>query len=187
MAVTLGTAIPVGPPPALTGSVHSWDVSTGVDGPGTRFVVFLAGCPLTCLYCHNPDTWRMSDGTRTGVDAVVAEAAGHAAFIHAAAWRRDPHRRRTAAPTRLLHRAVPPLQARTRAAHGTGHLRLPRRPGGRPAAGRRRPRPARHQVLGPRPPPAPHRATPGTHTGLRPCGWPTSARRCGSGSCSSQG
>ncbi|GGV35159.1 pyruvate formate-lyase-activating enzyme [Kitasatospora herbaricolor] len=84
MAVTLGTAVPVGPPPARTGSVHSWDVSTGVDGPGTRFVVFLAGCPLTCLYCHNPDTWRMPDGTRTGVDAVVTEARRHAAFIHAA-------------------------------------------------------------------------------------------------------
>ena len=41
----------------VTGSVHSWDLSTGVDGPGTRFVVFTAGCPLRCAYCHNPDTW----------------------------------------------------------------------------------------------------------------------------------
>ena len=46
-------------------SVHSWDLSTGVDGPGTRFVLFLAGCPLRCLYCHNPDTWHMRDGTPT--------------------------------------------------------------------------------------------------------------------------
>ncbi|MFE7515463.1 4Fe-4S cluster-binding domain-containing protein, partial [Streptomyces sp. NPDC057540] len=50
------------------GSVHSWDLSTGVDGPGTRFVTFLSGCPLTCLYCHNPDTWRMRNGTRTSAD-----------------------------------------------------------------------------------------------------------------------
>ena len=27
-------------PGTVTGSVHSWDLSTGVDGPGTRFVVF---------------------------------------------------------------------------------------------------------------------------------------------------
>jgi pyruvate formate lyase activating enzyme len=48
-----------------TGWVHSWDLSTGVDGPGTRLVVFLSGCPLRCLYCQNPDTWCKHDGTRT--------------------------------------------------------------------------------------------------------------------------
>lgn len=68
---------------AQPGSVHSWDVSTGVDGPGTRFVVFLQGCPLRCLYCHNPDTWRMRDGTRTTADALVQEAAKLLPFIRA--------------------------------------------------------------------------------------------------------
>ncbi len=33
----------------VTGRIHSWDLSTGVDGPGTRFVLFLSGCPLRCL------------------------------------------------------------------------------------------------------------------------------------------
>ncbi|MFB9372314.1 4Fe-4S cluster-binding domain-containing protein, partial [Kitasatospora albolonga] len=81
MAVTLGTEIPVGAlTGALTGSVHSWDLSTGVDGPGTRFVTFLAGCPLTCLYCHNPDTMKMRNGRRTTADAVVAEAAKYTTF-----------------------------------------------------------------------------------------------------------
>jgi pyruvate formate lyase activating enzyme len=46
------------------GWVHSWDLSTGVDGPGTRLVAFLSGCPLRCLYCQNPDTWCKHDGTR---------------------------------------------------------------------------------------------------------------------------
>ncbi|MGW6395135.1 pyruvate formate-lyase-activating protein [Streptomyces sp. NPDC055103] len=74
------------------GSVHSWDLSTGVDGPGTRFVTFLSGCPLTCLYCHNPDTWRMRNGTgvppsgsrgSTSADDVIAEAGKYVRFIAA--------------------------------------------------------------------------------------------------------
>ncbi|MFE7409582.1 pyruvate formate-lyase-activating protein [Streptomyces laurentii] len=64
-----------------SGFLHSWDLSTGVDGPGTRFVTFLSGCPLTCLYCHNPDTWRMRDGTRTSADDVIAEAGKYTRFI----------------------------------------------------------------------------------------------------------
>jgi pyruvate formate lyase activating enzyme len=68
----------------VEGSVHSWDLSTGVDGPGTRFVTFLSGCPLTCLYCQNPDTWRIRDGRRTAADDLVAEAAKYTAFIAAA-------------------------------------------------------------------------------------------------------
>ncbi len=45
------------------GSVHSWELVTAVDGPGTRMTTFLSGCPLRCLYCHNPDTMEMRRGT----------------------------------------------------------------------------------------------------------------------------
>ncbi|SDU82716.1 pyruvate formate-lyase-activating protein [Arcanobacterium phocae] len=45
------------------GSVHSWELVTAVDGPGTRLTTFFAGCPLRCLYCHNPDTLKMKEGT----------------------------------------------------------------------------------------------------------------------------
>jgi pyruvate formate lyase activating enzyme len=68
----------------VVGSVHSWDVSTGVDGPGTRFVVFTAGCPLRCLYCHNPETWHMRDGQQIESARLIAEAAAFAPFIGAA-------------------------------------------------------------------------------------------------------
>ena len=68
----------------ITGSVHSWDLSTGVDGPGTRFVVFTAGCPLRCVYCHNPDTWFARNGRRMSAAEVLARAARYRQFIGAA-------------------------------------------------------------------------------------------------------
>lgn len=54
-----------------TGAVHSWDLSTGVDGPGTRFGLFLSGCQLRCVYCQNPDTWSERDGAVESVDDVL--------------------------------------------------------------------------------------------------------------------
>ncbi len=66
---------------SVTGRVHSWDLSTGVDGPGTRFVLFTSGCPLRCLYCANPDTWHMRDGREATVDEVMAEIDKYRDFL----------------------------------------------------------------------------------------------------------
>jgi pyruvate formate lyase activating enzyme len=67
--------------PASDGVIDSWDLSVGVDGPGTRFVVFTCGCPLRCLYCQNPETWRMRDGRTVTADEVMAQVERYRRFI----------------------------------------------------------------------------------------------------------
>src|SRR5215470_6502181 len=44
------------------GFLHSFTTGSAVDGPGIRVVAWTTGCQFRCLYCHNPDTWTMSNG-----------------------------------------------------------------------------------------------------------------------------
>lgn len=37
--------------------IHSIESMAALDGEGIRYGVFFTGCPLRCVYCHNPDTW----------------------------------------------------------------------------------------------------------------------------------
>ena len=44
------------------GFLHSFTTGSTVDGPGVRVVGWTTGCHWRCLFCHNPDTWNMSNG-----------------------------------------------------------------------------------------------------------------------------
>ena len=53
------------------GFLHSFTTGSTVDGPGVRVVAWLTGCQWRCRYCHNPDTWTMSNG----IPVTIAKAA----------------------------------------------------------------------------------------------------------------
>lgn len=60
-------------PEQKTGHVHSVESFGTVDGPGTRMVIFMQGCPMRCQYCHNPDTWKTVGGTPMTVEELLAK------------------------------------------------------------------------------------------------------------------
>lgn len=55
----------------VLGRVHSIETFGAVDGPGLRYILFLQGCPMRCLYCHNPDTWDTKGGRMMSVKEVL--------------------------------------------------------------------------------------------------------------------
>jgi pyruvate formate lyase activating enzyme len=55
------------------GFLHSFTTGSTVDGPGVRVVAWTAGCTWRCLYCHNPDTWMMSNGIPVTVERAIEE------------------------------------------------------------------------------------------------------------------
>ena len=57
----------------MLGYIHSKESFGTVDGPGIRYVLFMQGCPMRCLYCHNPDTWEFPGGTPVLPKQIIEE------------------------------------------------------------------------------------------------------------------
>lgn len=65
----------------VMGRIHSVESFGALDGPGIRYVLFLQGCPLRCVYCHNPDSWCAEGGQLIGSADVVRDILRYKNFI----------------------------------------------------------------------------------------------------------
>lgn len=65
----------------LIGKVNSIETMGLVDGPGIRIVIFMQGCKLRCLYCHNPETWSCDCGNNMSVDELVEKILRYKNYI----------------------------------------------------------------------------------------------------------
>ncbi len=64
----------------MIGYIHSTESFGSVDGPGVRFVIFTAGCPMRCKFCHNPDTWNIKAGEAQTADELLKKAIRYKAY-----------------------------------------------------------------------------------------------------------
>lgn len=74
-------ALEVAPGPSTEGFVEAVETCGAVDGPGLRYVVFLRGCPLRCLYCHNPETQGRPRGEAKTAAAVLDDVLRYKPFL----------------------------------------------------------------------------------------------------------
>ncbi len=65
----------------MEGYIHSTESFGTVDGPGIRFVIFFQGCPMRCLYCHNPDSWTPQIGQLRSSDSLLSEFDRYKEFL----------------------------------------------------------------------------------------------------------
>ncbi len=67
----------------MGGFIHSFESLAAVDGEGLRYAVFLSGCPMRCVYCHNPDTWQRDRGTVMEAEELARKVARYKPYFGA--------------------------------------------------------------------------------------------------------
>ena len=65
------------------GFLHSFTTGSAVDGPGIRLVAWTTACMFRCQYCHNPDTWTLSNGIPVPLDKAIEEIRKYAPGLKA--------------------------------------------------------------------------------------------------------
>lgn len=55
----------------MFGKISDIETMGLVDGPGMRLVLFMSGCKLRCLYCHNPETWTAENSNEIAPEEVL--------------------------------------------------------------------------------------------------------------------
>ncbi len=65
----------------VTGKINSLETMGLVDGPGIRIVIFMQGCRLRCIYCHNPETWQESSNNIVTVEELVNKILKYKSYI----------------------------------------------------------------------------------------------------------
>ena len=63
------------------GYINSIETMGLVDGPGIRVVVFLQGCKLRCIFCHNPETWNKESKLKVTSKQIVDEIRKYRSYI----------------------------------------------------------------------------------------------------------
>jgi pyruvate formate lyase activating enzyme len=67
--------------PSVTGRIHSIESFGTLDGPGIRYVLFMQGCPLRCLYCHNLDSRSLEAGRTMTAGEILADILTYRPYI----------------------------------------------------------------------------------------------------------
>lgn len=80
--------------PALWGRIFDIERYATHDGPGTRTTLFLKGCPLRCLWCHNPEAENPRPELMYDEQRCIGCLACFAACEHGALWVADRAGRR---------------------------------------------------------------------------------------------
>lgn len=57
----------------MNGKITDIETMGSADGPGIRLVVFMAGCKLRCLYCHNPETWTDKGSKEISAEEILTK------------------------------------------------------------------------------------------------------------------